>query len=49
MCLIYVDMRGLITYLQKILPISAFILSPLIVFLSIFILKNVQSTEHLIQ
>lgn len=40
MCLIYVDMQGLITHLQKILPISASLLSSLVVFLSIFILKK---------
>lgn len=32
MCLIHVDMQGLITHLQKILAISASLLSPLVVF-----------------
>lgn len=32
MCLIHVDMQGLITHLHKILPISASLLSPLVVF-----------------
>lgn len=46
-CLTYVDMGGKVTRLQKmILPISPSILSPLIVFLPIFILKNIQSTEN---
>lgn len=42
-------MKGQVTHLQKmILPTSASILSALIIFLEIFILKNIQSRENLV-